>query len=199
MDNYVDVLEVHQSEHTRDNVRAWTEQPASLTVDDLSLLQIKDVEMAKGILEEYANIDVPRENIELFKQHLFQRMDSWFVQVGDIGLVYLTNIIPTFTANLQVIFWDRRFGKNRRELVKQVIRTAIEEFELTRIQAFVPATNGPLANVELRKIGFVQEGVLRRAWREGDDQDLVVFGLLEGESSTWQSVAHLMTSSAART
>lgn len=194
MDHDLDVLEVQRSEHDGADIHTFPEQPSVLTVEDLSLLRLEDVEVAREIVRQYTSLTIPRENVEFFKQHLFQRNDSWFVKVGEVGLVYLTNIVPTFTANLQVMFWDKRFGKNRRELVRNILATAFEEFALTRVGAFVPVTNRPLAEVELRKIGFVQEGVLRGAWREKEDCDLVVFGLLRDEAKLWGTISHLQTS-----
>jgi RimJ/RimL family protein N-acetyltransferase len=192
MDSYDDVLEVQRGEYGSVDLRVSSEQPIPLSDDDLSLLKLTDVEQVQELIELYEEVDIPREHVTLFKQHLLQRTDSWFVQVADVGLIYLTNIVPSFTANLQVIFWDRRFGKNRRELVQHVLATAFDEFDLTRVQALVPESNAPLAKTELRKIGFTQEGVMRKAWRDEVDIDLVLFGLLRNEA-VWQSVPHLKT------
>lgn len=197
MDDVLHFPEVQRSERDSDDFRDRPEQPVLLTVEDLSLLTLRDIEQAKDIVDKYAQLTIPREATELFKQHLFQRVDSWFVQVADVGLIYLTNIVPAFTANLQVMFWDKKFGKLRRELVQRVIATGIHEFALTRVQAFVPETNIPLAQVELRKIGFHHEGTLRKAWRDNADCDLLVFGLLKEEVKEWQAVHHLVTTSSA--
>lgn len=170
-----------------------------MTVDDLHLLRLDDIEYVQELLEMYADMDVPREHFEIFKINLLQRVDSWFVEASNIGLIYLTNIVPGFTANFHVIFWDKRFGANRREIVRNVLATAFSEFFLTRITALVPETNVPLAYTELKKIGFKHEGVMRKGWREVVDVDCVVYGLLKTEAVEWQPVDHLMTSSAPRT
>lgn len=196
MDNYTDILEIEPGELSSVDIRVGAEQSSLLTVSDLSLLQLEDLEQVREIIELYAEMDLPRENVELFKQHLLQRVDSWFVQVDEVGLIYLTNIVPSFTANLQVIFWDKKFGKNRRELVQAVLATGVEEFALTRISAFVPETNGAL-QIELKKIGFHHEGTLRKAWREAQDCDLLVFGLLS-EEVIWPTVPQLKTISSAQ-
>jgi RimJ/RimL family protein N-acetyltransferase len=163
------------------------------TLDEQSLrmLKLEDIEQVKGILELYADIDVPREHIAVFQQHLLQRSDSWFVEVVDTGLIWLTNILPEFKADFNVIFWDRSFGADRRMLCRHVIATAIAEFDLTRVQSFTPVTNATLAEVALRKIGFVKEGVLRKAWRDKEDCDLIVFGLLREEAVAWPVVEAL--------
>jgi RimJ/RimL family protein N-acetyltransferase len=191
MDNYVDVLEVQHSEHDGSHFHTSAVESVPLTVDDLSLLRLDDLEKVDEILQLYNETAVPRENITLFQQHLVQRLDSWFVAVADVGLIYLTNVIPTFSANLQVIFWDRKFGAVRRQLVQRVLGTAFQQFALTRVQALVPVTNKALATTEMRKIGFVQEGQLRKAWREeGEDHDMVVFSILRSECS-WEPVSQL--------
>lgn len=172
----------------------------------LRLLQLEDVEQVKDIIKLYSEIDVPRDHVELFKNHLLQRADSWFVDVSDdentpLGLIYLTEIIPTFTAKFNVIFWDKKFGQGRRRLCQKVIATAFKEFELTRLSALTPEANRPLGEVALPKIGFHHEGTMRKAWRAPgvDDCDMLTFGLLRNEVSEWQPQDHLMTSLAPAT
>lgn len=161
-----------------------------LTVESLRPLRLEDLEQTRGILELYADADVPRENIVYFENHLLHRKDSWFVEVVDTGLIYFTNIVPTFKADFNVLFWDRRFGSNRRSLCQQVIATAVGEFELNRVQTFVPVTNKALAYTEMGKIGFSVEGTLRKAWRDTTDVDLIMFGLL-AEEVRWPVVDSL--------
>lgn len=164
--------------------------------EDIHRLRLDDIDQVATLIQLYSDIDVPREPVELFKQHLLKRNDSWFVEVGEVGLIYLTNIVPTFAANFNVIFWDRRFGKARRSLCQQVIATGMNEFELTRVAAFVPETNVPLAQTELRKIGFQLEGKFVKAWRdEMGDCNLLAFGLLKEEVKEWQILDQLMISS----
>lgn len=188
MDDFIDVLEVQRSERDGEDFYPHSEQ---LTVEDLHLLRLDDLQKVEEILQLYIETNVPRDDIELFKIHLLQRVDTWFVEVADVGLIYLTDVIPTFSANLKVIFWDRKFGKERRELVQRVLATAFNQFYLKRVQSLVPTTNRPLAETEMKKIGFIQEGLCRKAWREGGvDYDLYIFSLLKNEVK-WETVAHL--------
>jgi hypothetical protein len=191
MDDDSTVLEMQCSLSDDPPVRGRPEQPRVVTVDDLSLLTLTDTEGVKELIDRYLSCEVSKEHVELFKQHLLQRLDSWFVAVNDVGLIYLTGIVPEFVANFQCIFWDRRFGANRRDMVQRVLATAFAEFELTRVSAFVPEVNHRLAEIELPKVGFKAEGKLRKAWREGAvDCDMHILGLLK-EEVKWQPVDHL--------
>lgn len=191
MDENADLLEMQCSVDDSVAVHTRSEQPELLTEDDLSPLVLTDEQRIKELVAAYESTSIPVEHVNLFKQHLLQRLDAWFVEVADVGLVYLTGIVPGFVANLQVIFWDKKFGKDRRELVQKVLATGFEEFALTRVNCFVPETNVTMATVALRKIGFTQEGTMRKAWRDGNfDVDMLVFGLLK-EEVLWQPVEHL--------
>jgi hypothetical protein len=157
-----------------------------------------DAEKMSELVSTYARTDVPREHVLLFERQLLQN-DAWFVEVGDSGLFYLTHIVPGFLANFNAIFFDKRFGRLRREMAQIVLATAFVEFDLKRIAAFVPASS-VLAAVELPKIGFMREGILRRAWRDvGGDIDMHVFGLLRGEARDWQVEPKLRVSYGATT
>lgn len=179
---------------------------AEANVDEsLRLLSLKNLDQVQRILSEYERIDVPRDHIELFRAALLYRADSWFVETLDedgdsIGLIYLTDIVPEFSAKFNMIFWDKKLSVTRRHLAQKVIATAFEEFNLVRLSAMAPASNRPLHEANLPKIGFKQEGLLRKAWRGKVDEDLYLFGLLRDEAKAWEPQVHLqMTSSVART
>lgn len=181
---------MQRSDDSGGDFRDRAEQ-SRLTEDSLQVLRLEEIEQIQEIIRLYTDIEVPRPHVEVFKQHLLYRKDSWFVEVLDCGLIYLTDIIPTFTANFHVIFWDKKFGADRRELCKNVLATAFAEFELTRVMSAAPEINATLAYTALKKIGFVKEGVLRKAWREVQDFDLFIYGLLAEEAKEWQAIPHL--------
>jgi len=178
--------EVEHRDDSLSTVRCRAVEPGQ----ELRLLQL-DGEKIHSLSRRYSNIEVPREHLTLFEQYLF-RADTWFVEVGDVGLFYLTNIVPAYAATFNTIFWDRKFGRSRRMLAQDVIATAFEEFELIRLAAFVPETS-VLAQVEYPKIGFRREGVLRKAWKEANAAcDLFAFGLLRDEvNASWQIIPEL--------
>lgn len=192
MDHYTDVFEVQRRERDRYNIRVETVEPRLLTIDDCKPLVLNDVDKVRSLLTKYVETEVQKEHIKLFEHYLYAPNTYW-VEVADVGLVYFTAIEPRFTACLQMIFWDKRLGADRRKIVKELVRRVFTDFALTRMQAQTPITNGHL-QIALRKIGMTQEGTLRNAWRDPDgvDHDLIVFGLLQSEVNTWPQ---LMTSS----
>lgn len=195
MDDFTDILEVHGGFGDSEDLHPISEQPDGVGVEDLSLLRLENYEDAEELVKLYSEIDIPREHTELFKHHLLARRDSWFVDVGGIGLVYLTNILPSFTANFNAIFWDRKFGKDRRSLAQQILATGMSEFDLTRVQANIPSSNVVLVDT-LPKMGFTKEGVLRNAWRDvNGDIDIVTFSILKREVK-WPVIQTLEITSA---
>lgn len=157
--------------------------PTRVTVKiaDVRLLEIGSLDQVAAILKRYNSLTIPREHFEVFKWRLTTDTASWFVQVGDVGLVYLTEMVPGLAANLHVLFWDGSLGKDRVECIKTVIATAFDEFKLERVSAYVPVTNVPLRRV-LSKIGFVLEGCTRRGQKlDGKFIDLIQFGMLREE------------------
>lgn len=152
--------------------------------EDLRELKLKDPEQVKRIAEMYNALDVPRENVLEFTHHLVNRADSWFVEVGDVGLVYFTHIIPRLDARFNLIFWDKKLTADRRELAKLAISAAFKHFALRRLTAVVVESNVPLRNT-LQKIGFTTEGVLRQSRIVGTEYvNTYHYGLLS-EEITW--------------
>jgi RimJ/RimL family protein N-acetyltransferase len=131
----------------------------------------------------YAGLKMPKSHERVFAQALLST-DAFFVEAGEIGLIYLTSIIPGFCGQLNVSFWDSKLHRNRQEAVKTVLFEACEKFELQKINASVPVSNIPLRSF-YRKIGFVMEGCLRRMWSSSPPQDMHVLGLLR-EELEWQ-------------
>jgi hypothetical protein len=131
--------------------------------------------------EKYLALQIPKVHVKLFESHLVGRQDSYFVEAGDEGLIYLTSIVPRYKADMSFVFWDGKLGKDRRELVKTVLRQSFEDFALERVSAYSAASNVPF-NSALRKIGFVCEGTVRKGWVDVQGfQDMLLFGVLREE------------------
>jgi RimJ/RimL family protein N-acetyltransferase len=130
----------------------------------------------------------------VFQWRLTVDPQAWFIQVGEVGLVYLTNVEPSVNAELNVLFWDGKLGKDRQEAIKAVIGTAFRVFEIERISASVVHTNAPLRNILNHKLGFVLEGVTRRGARSGEGKfvDLIRYGLLKEELLPCQLITSLV-------
>jgi hypothetical protein len=157
--------------------------------EDLHLLRFTSLDQIQRIMERYDALQIPKDHRIVFLDHLTGRRDAWFVELGDVGLIYLTFVVPRVNAVLNVLFWDGKLTRDRREAVKSVLVTAFDMFELPRITAACPVTNQPLRQM-LNKIGFVLEGVARKGYIEPDGKytDLVMFGVLDEEASTWPAL-----------
>jgi hypothetical protein len=155
-----------------------------LQPEDLRSLKLQEITQAEAILAKYNAMDVPRENVVEFAAHLLHRRDSWFVEAGDVGLFYLTHIIPRLSANFNMVFWDRKLGGDRRELAKLVLSKAFDLFALRRVAMSIAEPNLPLRKTAM-KIGFMPEGIVRQSTVIGDAYfDTYNFGLLR-EEATW--------------
>jgi len=168
------------------HLRSTRDGVVQVRPEDLRLLKLTSVEHAERIVRRYGELDWPKVSEAIFAQHLLQRTDSWFVEAGDIGLIYLTDVIPEFHANLNVVFWDQKLHRNRIEVTKTVLAEAFEKFALQKISAAAPVTNHPLRSF-YAKAGFVLEGCLRRMWPSVPPVDLAVYGMLK-EELPWQLV-----------
>jgi hypothetical protein len=141
-------------------------------------------------MKRYEALTIPKEHPLLFYANLTQRRDAWFVEAGDLGLIYLTSLVPRAGAMFGAVFWDQKLSKDRREGIRSVLATAFDTFDLQRVGAAASVTNVPLRRT-LEKIGFVYEGTLRKAMLPGFT-DAIMYGLLR-EEFKWPAVR--MTSS----
>jgi RimJ/RimL family protein N-acetyltransferase len=169
------VHDIHLSA-TRDGV-------TQLRPEDLRPLRLQTPKDFERLVTLYAGLKMPKSHERVFANALLAP-DAFFVEAGEIGLIYLTSIIPGFCGQLNVSFWDSKLHRNRQEAVKTVLAEACEKFDLQKINASVPVSNIPLRSF-YRKIGFVMEGCLRRMWSSSPPQDMHVLGLLR-EELEWQ-------------
>jgi len=182
MDNIESLSPVQRSESDGEDLRSDPE-PGSIHVaspEDIRPLKFGSLIQIGEILAKYEAMPVEKESNLVFLQHLTTRRDSWFVEVGELGIVYLTNVVIGRDADLNVMFWDRRLSMDRKAAVKAIVTTAFEKFQLPRITAYVPSTSAPMPRF-LRDIGFQQEGVVRRGWSNDPPIDSVLFGMLFDE------------------
>ncbi len=101
-------------------------------------------------------------------------------EVDDVGILYLTNIIPAFSALAHFTFWDRRM-KGREPLIREMIKYCFNRYNFHRIETHVALYATPvLAAVE--RIGFVKEGRARKAVRKkGEWFDVNLYAILREE------------------
>ncbi len=97
--------------------------------------------------------------------------------VDDVGIIMINDIIPYHSATAHFVFWDKRF-RGREDLCRDMLKYGFETYKFRRIRVEVPlyAAKTKLA---VERIGFVQEGRLRKAvlWN-GDWFDVNVFSIL---------------------
>lgn len=177
MDNNEPVFEGHGGGRVGDDFRP-EQASAELTISDLRKLKIVSLEQVEHLVGLYAQLNVPKPHPLLFLEQMTAKKDSWFVEAGDLGLIFLTDIVPERNANLHVFFWDLKFDKSRRELVLAALATAFNLFNFLRVTVIVPDTAGPLKERYLR-MGFTLEGTIRKSGPGGIDEHIL--GLLREE------------------
>lgn len=101
-------------------------------------------------------------------------------EVDDVGLFFITDIYPGYQATGHFTFWDRRI-RGREVLIQAMIRYLFQEFGFHRLVTEVPVYSS-MVNRVVRRVGFVQEGKLRKAVRYNDEWwDVNIYSILEEE------------------
>jgi RimJ/RimL family protein N-acetyltransferase len=156
--------------------------PSTQLLDRTTLLSLQDPAQLAGLIEKFTQLKYRRERIEQFMHHLLYDPTSWWIDLGGDGVVYLTGVLPSGNANLNILFWDSKFTQERREVVRIVCATAMDLFDLPRVTALVHETNRHL-KIFLDKTGFVYEGTIRQGALvdNGKRADLLMYGLLRDE------------------
>jgi RimJ/RimL family protein N-acetyltransferase len=127
--------------------------------------------------------DYVRGDFNAFINHFLVQVDGEILAAGlmwdvdDVGMFYLNDIRPAASAAVHFVFWDRVFT-GREELCREGLRRLFKEFHFQRLQAEVPLyAQNTMAAVE--RIGFIQEGRIRRAVPyKGDWFDLNIYSVL---------------------
>ena len=182
MDNGQDVLDVHSSgTNGSDSGASAKPEPVKVRPEDLVPITKLTLEQIAELAERFKETDVPRMSPHDFMMHLSSRPDSWFVKAGEVGVIFLTEIVPHFDANFHAVFWDKRLTADRREAIKTVLGTAFEWFDLRRISAIVPSHHNLLFEVLTKKVGFKHEGRVRQGWSKDSEDDILLLGMLKEE------------------
>jgi len=147
-------------------------------LEDLRVLRFESLEHAEQILRRYRTLDVTKMPEEIFKHHLLLRRDAWFVEAGDRGLIFFTEVVPEFNACLNLAFWDKVLNADRRLIIQAVLKEAFERFGLKRI-SFMVGSDSVRLLAAAKQLGFTAEGVIRQGVPQGTD--LHLFGMLREE------------------
>lgn len=170
---------VLSSESDSSDLRGGTEPRDldRLSPEDLEEVRFTDLLEIGEYMTRYHLLDVPKEDSVRFGVDLTTRRDAWFIRAGDLGLIYLTNVVPEAAADFHAVFWDKRLGMDRVAAVKVVLADAFDRFALRRISAHVPVYSVPMRRF-LQDAGFVLEGVTRHGWSFDPPVDVVHYGML---------------------
>lgn len=102
-------------------------------------------------------------------------------EVDDVGLFFLTELIPGQDGLGHFTFWDRR-TRGREELLREMIRFVFQFLKLHRITVEIPLYTAPWLPRFVEKVGFVKEGRKREAaLYEGQWFDVNIYSILSGE------------------
>lgn len=107
-----------------------------------------------------------------------------FHQQRVIGAMSLYDFEARWKRSAAVGYWVAKAWEGRgvmQQCLSRLVDFAFDSCGLQRLEIRYAASNGRSAAL-VKRLGFVQEGVLRQAcWREGRAEDLVVAGLLKDE------------------
>jgi RimJ/RimL family protein N-acetyltransferase len=103
-----------------------------------------------------------------------------FWQVDDVGILFITDIAPGYSASAHFTFWDKRF-RGREKLVLEMMRYTFDLLSLHRMSVEIPMYM-PALLAFAERIGFVKEGRKRKThfYRE-KWYDSAIFSILEDE------------------
>jgi RimJ/RimL family protein N-acetyltransferase len=178
MDSFVST--VSDGGDLRDNPEPRNNRVTSTDIQEVRFESLIDI---GEIITKYHLLDVPKEESLVFIQQLTRSRDAWFVRVGDVGLIYLTDIRLDWDASFHIMFWDRSLQSDRVAAAKSVLVGAFDRFQLPRISATVAYQNVPMKRV-LTDLGFVLEGVTRKGWSVDPPIDKIHYGIL-AEEKPW--------------
>jgi RimJ/RimL family protein N-acetyltransferase len=99
----------------------------------------------------------------------------------DGGLLFLTNIKENLHAEVHVAFWDCKLS-GKESILKDCLRWAFFQYNLNRIEAFIPEYSRSLHRFMEKKLGFVYEGRMRkRMLYKGQFTDVKIYSILREE------------------
>jgi hypothetical protein len=99
----------------------------------------------------------------------------------ETGILFLTDIDENLKAAAHVIFFDHRLS-DKIELIRSCLEWAFLQFNLQRIETFIPEFARTLKRVMENKIGFKYEGRMRnRMFYKGNLCDVFIHSILKEE------------------
>jgi RimJ/RimL family protein N-acetyltransferase len=154
---------------SRDNIRKFWEKASkfpTLFTDDV-----------KGDFKKFCELFISEEDGIVRAHGLFWVIDDF------VGMFYMTHITDV-DAVAHYTFFDRR-QTGREELTKTMLRYAFEKFGFRRISTEVPKYANKHTVGFVQAVGFVQEGIKRKAaFYKGEWYDIRCYSVLREEIIT---------------
>jgi len=176
MDEHTDVSEVRPGEREPSSIRA-------LTRIDTQTWPAARVEWLwhKLLTQEYAFDDLAMKiGPNAFLSQLFLANSEWY-EIGDVGLVAVTGIIPTCNALVHYVVWDEIEPRELLQLQHQLFADLFERYQLNRLTAYIPVFNKPAIRMATLS-GFKFEGEIRKVFlKNGVYHNIHIYGMLREE------------------
>ena len=97
------------------------------------------------------------------------------------GLVILKNIIDGLCAEVHIRFWDKKLSIHA-DVCKDCLMWAFLQFDLQRIETFVPSVSKAVRRFITKRLNFREEGVMRNKIRwNGMLVDMHFYSILKNE------------------
>lgn len=128
-------------------------------------------------LEKYPSLfsDWSKGDFSVFS-NIILAPDSIWLEIGDVGLLYATDIVEGVSASVHAIFFDRSVA-DKVDVCRELIKWLFAETSVHRLSADVPIDYYATKRL-LTKLGFRYEGTRRESvLRRGKWVDIVLYGL----------------------
>lgn len=153
MDHNNTLASLYNSRTDSDAVYPGTASTEDVTPAELRIATQEDIDR---LVDQFKSLDIPKMSPDMFLFYLTQSRNAWFLELGNVGIAFFTEIVPNHSANFHFYFWDYRIRDTGREhVIKHVNERACQLFNLVRITAVTPAQ--PVREF-LQASGFKVEG-----------------------------------------
>lgn len=166
-------------------------RPLTWTVDKIKYYH--EMLLEKKVFSD----DMPKA-LEDFANLVYNTVILWYEVTDDstgvvCGLMYVTDLIPMqgenrfMSASWHATTWGI-VATPKVPLARMAIQYLFRTLGLHRLEVQVPLRAGGAIRIAKKKIGFVEEGVRRQAYRQdGTYWDVLVLSLLEDEVAQWET------------
>lgn len=134
--------------------------------------------------ERMADTDGLFGDDEIRQKDIFLRimLDFNSVILGvENGILLMQKLIYGLRGEVHVSFWDHKLSPHT-AIVKDCLIWAFLQYDLERVETFIPSYSRAVQRFLERKLGFRHEGTMRnRVWHDDKLIDIEVYAILKGE------------------